>query len=597
MKARVLALACLALFLGRTFHKGWNIDESDFPNYYTAALLVRHGEPLKKYYDWTWFQRQINVAGIEEPLGTYIPQTPWTMLPLVPMAGFPAQTAKRIWLSLNLGFLAAAVWLLSRITRFRIEHVALILFAGYGTLQSNFHLGQYYVFLLFLLTLAFYCLERHRSTLSGILCGAVFVLKLYGAPFLLYFVAKRNWKAVAGMIAAVVCAGGLAIAMFGWSDVSYFARDILPRAVDGEGMGDPYHPVAGTLTALLRRLFLMEPELNPHPLWNAPGLFFFLRPFVTIAILSFTAAGLAVKETEVDRRGFAWFVIATLCVAPNLGSYAFILFLLPILFLMEEASRRERILLVIAYALLGFPLRLEWTRVFPKLWIFLALFFIIGWKYWRSLRPRVAIVIAMGVTLIAAIDATRHLSSYRIEPGRRFQRIMLEQEPNAILISSFAVSQAGIFCEAIADGRYALVWLHGKQSEKLVFSGEAFHPTTSTLGGLVYFELVSHATSTIMAFDPATRTTRPAAIPSLPEAADSVLSPDGKWVAFQMAQGASQQLWLRDAASGHARLLAGGQCNNSSPAWELDSGAVLFTSDCQRGAGLPALFRAEVNAQ
>ncbi len=597
MKARVLALACLALFLGRTFHKGWNIDESDFPNYYTAAVLVRRGEPLKKYYDWTWFQRQMNFAGIEEPLGTYIPQTPLTMLPLVPIAGFPAQTAKRIWLSLNLGFLAAAVWLLSRITRFRIEHVALVLFAGYGTLQSNFHLGQYYVFLLFLLTLAFYCLERHRSTLSGILCGAVFALKLYGAPFLLYFVAKRNWKAVAGMIAAVVCAGGLAIAMFGWSGVSYFARDILPRAIDGEGMGDPYHPVAGTLTALLRRLFLMEPELNPHPLWNAPRLFFFLRPFVTLAILSFTAAGLAVKGTEVDRRGFAWLMIATLCVAPNLGSYAFILFLPPILLLMEDASRRERILLVITYALLGFPLGLEWTRVFPKLWIFLALFFVIGWGYWRSLRPRTALVIAMGVTLIAAIDATRHQMSYRIEPGQRFQRIMPEQEPRPILTSSFALSQAGIFCEAIADGRYALVWLHGNQSETLAFSGEAFHPTTFERGGPIYFELVTHATSTILAFDPATRTTHATAIASVPEAADSVVSPDGKWVAFEMAAGAWQQLWLRDAASGHAVLLAGGRCNNSSPAWQPDSRAVLFTSDCQRGTGLPALFRAEVSAQ
>jgi len=128
--ARFLALACFALFLGRTFHKGWNIDQSDFPNYYTAAVLVRHGEPLRKYYDWAWFQRQMNFSGVEEPLGTYIPQTPLTMLPLVPMASYPVQTAKRIWLSVNLFFLIGAVWLLSSTTGIAFEYVALVLFAG-----------------------------------------------------------------------------------------------------------------------------------------------------------------------------------------------------------------------------------------------------------------------------------------------------------------------------------------------------------------------------------------------------------------------------------------------------------------------------------
>jgi hypothetical protein len=597
MKARALALACFALFLGRTFHKGWNIDESDFPNYYTPAVLVQHGEPLIKYYDWEWFQRQINFAGIEEPLGTYIPQTPLTMLPLLPMARLPAQTAKRVWLTLNLGFLVGAVWLLSRITNIRIEHVALVLFAGYGTLQANFHLGQYYVLLLFLLTLAFYCLQRQQPMASGALCGAVFALKLYGAPLLLYFAAKRNWKAVAGMSGAILLLGGVAIAMFGWHDVNYFLRDILPRAVDGEGMGNPYRTPDGTLTALLRRSFLMEPELNPHPALDAPGLFFFLRPFVTVGILVFTAAGVALKRGELDGRGFALFVIATLCVAPNLGSYAFILFLPPILLLMEHAGKRDRILLVVTYALLGFPLPLEWTRAYPKLWIFLALFLIVGWGYWRSLRPNVAIALALGVALIASIDARRHLASYRSEPGRQFQTVMLKQGPKTLFASAFTISRAGIFCQAIGDGRYVMVWLHDGRSEKLDFDGEAFHPVAASEDGPIYFELVTHRTSTMMEFDPATRTAKRAVRLPLPADTGSVVSPDGKWIAFETQEEGWPHVWLRNVASGDVELMAGGRCTNASPIWELDSKAVLFTSDCQRGMGLPALFRAEVGGK
>jgi hypothetical protein len=233
-KAGILALLMLALFLATSFRKGWTRDETDFPNYYTAAVLVNHGAPLRDYYDWAWFQRQMNYAGIEHQLGTYVPQTPLTMLPMVPFAGFPVRTAKQIWLVLNLIFLAATLWMLSRATGIRIEYIAIVMFLGYGSLQSNFRLGQYYVFLLFLLTLAFYCLDQGKSTASGFLCGVAFGLKLYGGPFLLYFAWKRNWKAVAGMLAATAIAVATAIALFGWADVHFYASQILPRSLEGE---------------------------------------------------------------------------------------------------------------------------------------------------------------------------------------------------------------------------------------------------------------------------------------------------------------------------------------------------------------------------
>jgi hypothetical protein len=595
--ARVLAIACFAVFLGRTFHKGWNIDESDFPNYYTAAVLVRHGEPLIEYYDWAWFQRQMNFAGIEDPLGTYIPQTPLTMVPLLPMAGYPAQTAKRIWLSVNLGLLIGGVWLLSRITGFRIEQVALVLFAGYGTLQSNIHLGQYYILLFFLLTLAMWYLQEKQSAAAGAICGAVFALKLYGAPFLLYFVAKRNWKGVVGMIGAVLLAGGIATGMFGWHDVHYFLREILPRAIDGEGMGNPYHPADGTVVALLRRLFLREPELNPYPPWDVPWMFFFLRPFVTLAILVFTTVSVALRGTELDLRGFAWFTIATLCVSPNLGSYAFLLFLPPILVLMKDFGRQGRFVLVITYALLGFPLRLEWTAAFPKLWIFLALFLWVGFSHWRLLRPKLAVALAVGVALVASLDAWRHMASYASEPGRRFPEVMLGQGPTTNFTSAFAVSRAGIFSQVIADGHYVVVWLHDGKSEKLSFAGEAFHPASVTPDGPVYFELVAHGISASMGFDPASRTAWPTAMPELLGRTDHVVSPDGNWVAFETKAAIGQHIWLRKNGNDRAELLAGGKCVNASPTWELDSKAILFTSDCQRGMGLPALYRAKVESE
>src|SRR5215472_13669735 len=114
---RLLSLATLLFFLSTAFRAGWQRAETDFPNYYTAAVLLRRGEPLRRYYDWTWFARQMNYAGVERQLGAYTPQTPLTMLPMIPLTRFPPQRAKQVWLVLNLVFLAAAIWLLSRMTR------------------------------------------------------------------------------------------------------------------------------------------------------------------------------------------------------------------------------------------------------------------------------------------------------------------------------------------------------------------------------------------------------------------------------------------------------------------------------------------------
>ena len=102
---RAGALLTFVFFVGTAFLAGWTKPETDFPNYYTAAVLARQGQPLRKFYDWTWFARQMNYAGEGTQLGTYTAQTPLTMLPLVPLAGFPVQRAKQIWLLCNLIFL------------------------------------------------------------------------------------------------------------------------------------------------------------------------------------------------------------------------------------------------------------------------------------------------------------------------------------------------------------------------------------------------------------------------------------------------------------------------------------------------------------
>ena len=586
---RTGAITALVFFLATSFRAGWTHSTTDFPNYYTAAVLVRNGARLRNYYDWTWFQKQMNYAGIENQLGGYMPQTPLTMLPMIPVAELKPLTAKRVWLTANLAFLGVTVWLLSRLASFSASQVFLLAFAGYGSLHSNFLLGQYYVFLLFLLVLAFYCLRQQKDYGAGLLCGAAFVLKLYGAPFILYFIVKRNWKFVAGMALATASAIALATMLFGWDELAYFTSQILPRAVQGETL-DPYNSGNGTFSTLLRRAFILEPELNAHPLWNMPLMFFFLQPFFTIFLLALPLIYSARNGAQAE--DFAWFYIALILASPNTASYTFILLLLPVALLLKGASSIERLALIFCYAAVSWPMCPAWSWLFPKVWLLLALFFIAGGRHLRLIKARHALVALVFAVAFAVPVAWRHLQLYRREPGRRWEQIAVQR--GAVYSSNPAVLRSGIVYESIGKVHYVLRWLHDGENKELAFEGEAFHPVAQSPDGPIQFDLVANGKSTSMLFDLFTgKLTRASSPP--PRTVLAIMSPDGQWIASIASTAASKQLSLRKASSRRAVLLAGGNCNSFSPAWALDSKSIVFASDCDRGLGLPALYRARLD--
>jgi hypothetical protein len=585
---RLLAVITFLFLLATAFRDGWTRPETDFANYYTAAVLVRQHQPLRDFYNWTWFARQMNYAGNETQIGAYTPQTPLTMLPMVGLTRYSPQRAKQIWMLFNLIFLGLTIWLLSRVTRFRFEAIWLLAFSGYFSLRTNFLYGQYYIFLLFLLTLAFYFLRRKNYLLGGSITGIAFGLKLYGGPFLLYFAARRQWKAFIAAGAMLLILVGIALVLFGPANVHYYATQILPRSLEGSSV-DPYAPGVPTLSNLLRRSFVADAELNPHPLWQAPWLFFFLRSFVSLAIVALLSLGTGLKLTTAQH-AFAWFIIAVLLLSSSTASYTFIVLLLPVVLLLEGSGPRRSIFLVISFVLLTLPLHP--VSLFPKVWLLFILFFAVGWPQWRELPPRwVAAAIVMSA-MVAVVDARRHILSYDDEPAQHFERVGVQHGGT---FSSFpVVSEAGLFYQSMGKDRYVLRWLHDHRDEVLSFEGHALHPRLAPDGQSIYFELVANRSSTMIQFDPTTRKATPLTMAVPADATASVVSPNGKWIAFESAKNGPTQIWLRDLLNGTEKQLTGGNCNSSSPAWELDSSTILFASDCGRAFGLPALYRARL---
>ena len=57
---------------------------------------------------------------------------------------------------------------------------------------------------------------------------------------------------------------------------------------------------------------------------------------------------------------------------------------------------------------------------------------------------------------------------------------------------------------------------------------------------------------------------------------DKVVSPDGRWVATELANSGLHEILLKNVATGAERQLTPSHCDSHSPAWELDSKALIL---------------------
>ena len=134
-------------------------------------------------------------------------------------------------------------------------------------------------------------------------------------------------------------------------------------------------------------------------------------------------------------------MIAVVLLSTSTASYTFIILLLPLELLLEEADSRESVFLVVSYILLTLPLHPIW--LFPKVWILIALFIFAGYRSWQGVPRRIAIAAVASAALIAFVDTKRHMVNYASEPEQHFARVAAQR--GAIFSSFPVVSRAGLF--------------------------------------------------------------------------------------------------------------------------------------------------------
>ncbi|HEY6373958.1 MAG TPA: glycosyltransferase family 87 protein [Edaphobacter sp.] len=130
-------------------------------NYYLTARLVYEHYDTSRIYEWIWLQRQKDHRDIDQRIVGMVPITPFSTLVVYPLTSMPPLAAKRCWIILNLGLLFATAFLLRALTELPLRRIALVIALNFS-LRVNFLYGQYYVLLLFLLTLSCWLYVRQR---------------------------------------------------------------------------------------------------------------------------------------------------------------------------------------------------------------------------------------------------------------------------------------------------------------------------------------------------------------------------------------------------------------------------------------------------
>jgi hypothetical protein len=337
-----VVLAILVVQLGmRSLPAAWRRLNTDFPNYYVTASLVHEGFDTSRVYEWIWIQRQRDYRDIDQRVIGMVPLTAFSTLFVYPLTQLPALTAKHYWIVFNIALLLGILGLLRAMTGLEWRRIALVIVLSFP-MRVNLLYGQFYVLLLFMLTLACFFYLRQRSFASGLALGVAAGLKVFPALFLLYFLRKRDLKAFSGAVVAGLCSLIVSVWAFGWQVHRVYIFQVLPRTLRGEG-SDPYNLKAASLSTLMHRLFIYEPMLNPHPAINAAWLFAVLHPLLQMAVVA-PAVLLAVPQELRPRRirlEWAALLLAILAISTSAASYQFTLLILPACLLLGTLPQKR----------------------------------------------------------------------------------------------------------------------------------------------------------------------------------------------------------------------------------------------------------------
>jgi len=210
----------------------------DFKAYYVAVRLLQRGE---SFYDPMRQLAEHDALNLPRDDTLYIYPSAFA-LALLPLANLSIENAAQVWNGINLVLLTAAFVLVIRATgldrRLGVQVLWFVILAALAfPTRLAFRVGQANILLLFLLALGLYAATVQRDVLAGSALGLAALIKIFPIAFLLWMLARRDWRVMvwgAVVVAGVLVLSALSMALLiqnPWMDLTYLTQ-VLPALTE-----------------------------------------------------------------------------------------------------------------------------------------------------------------------------------------------------------------------------------------------------------------------------------------------------------------------------------------------------------------------------
>ncbi len=236
----VVAIAALAVFLNGSFFASYDAPTIDFSINWVASHALRDRQD--PYGQTTLYQRATSLHAptnlIYSQLFTSYIQPPTSGLSFLPLTVLSFRQAAHVYLIYNHLVLLAAVALSLYTIRPRVGLPwiiagAMVLVAFYSQIYMSFSLGQVDSTLLLLYAIGFWAFCRNKPAIAGSAIAIAAAIKLVPAFILLYFLWKRQYKAVAWGAGVGLALLLVSLAYVGPSTYKTYIKQTLPALSKG----------------------------------------------------------------------------------------------------------------------------------------------------------------------------------------------------------------------------------------------------------------------------------------------------------------------------------------------------------------------------
>ena len=200
------------------------------------AAAIDHCPILFCDFDRYFYRQGQVILDAKQPIAAYLYSAPFAVA-LSIFDGMPLDRARLVWgaaqIVVTLGVFATPLFFARQ--RGQRPWVDLVIyavaFASCTAVLHNFKWGQVSALMALGILLSLVLADRSRPVAAGLVLAIPIAIKYYAAPALLFFIFRRDWRALLACAAGVAAAAALSMAVLGPSETIAFQRTVNEHAL------------------------------------------------------------------------------------------------------------------------------------------------------------------------------------------------------------------------------------------------------------------------------------------------------------------------------------------------------------------------------